>query len=450
MSFVQVWNRLIWKEVRESWTFVALGFLVPPVFLPAASSIPRREESLSFISYCGVVMVLATAVWAVRRFDSARPIADFSADHLPAPRRAAWSVLVFTRALTAGALGAWFGLWAGPVCAPPSLAGISLAWGVCFAAVYLACWLVGAAWSCWAAIVLGLIWAFSAGLVLVPTADQTWQDALRDIGSVTRVNASLGLGAMLGTLCLMTWPRRGDARRRRLAALGTAVLVAGSLVFAQRSTIFPKSNESVDEETNNGPFDVIYEPGSPLRVEVWRRADRSVNVLLKDCRTEAAPGRVFEPETRALGMVHERYVYLAQQRPSEDRVRLIEWDAERNIVRTAASLGAGRRAFDRCSPAWSPFSTMLSGLTREVGFVDPLGRYALLIFASQAGGGQDLWLADLRAGSARVILANSVFGNMQAVWPDGRAILSGYDEPIEIHLRTGTVRTLDIPGKLGG
>lgn len=452
MSGLEVWKRLLWKELREGWVFVCLAALLPAIVIPlAASKLPAptdlrmalilKSGSITMlISGVANIAVLSIVVWGARR-GQRRRVPDHS---LPVGSRTAWFVRFFAPLIVAAGIGALSGVWSSATIGWTHVSFLALIWAGLYAVAFASAFLLSSAGTIWLGLVVGALVACAFTGSLMPNHWGTWKDQTKDIFEAARMCAGVVAGAFAGNTLLGLARINSRSLRLRIGAIGLALAILAAFIVAesQRST----------GEAAAGPSDYedFIPSASSSEVLFLSRIDAdTMEVALRDVGLDHKYTRRFPFPTRALGFTSKTQVYLLRQTKGTETVSIVVWNPVANSVRTAATIPAGRDALTR---GWFPgFSVawMLSSLNRR-GFVSPSGGYVVAVLPSAGGAGQDLWVTDLKTASSKLVLANTIFGAREVAWSPGRAVIFGSGNAVEVDLAARSARMVVIPGAEGG
>lgn len=426
-----IWRALVWKELRV-WRQLAVMALVMPPMLLGASAGFGKGSAVSLLIRTSAAFTFATllVMWGAMKAAHEKRSEDFTAAHQPVPPAVQWLVSFAFPLIVASAMGGWYGMWARAAdhWEAADLTAITGALiGACVFAIAHFLSELSAKWSAAFVVALGA----AAGLSVLLTMSVAEARAI-PFSALVIVLAGTVVGSLLFGVLLTRRPRRV----RRWAALSVFPVMALLLVW---NLGIPRGRHGILNPYADYIVPRIDSADWAAHVcEVHLAAsERDTAIEFRNDRTGRTVIRRFETATVPLDFQDDGHALLIQQKPDEDAVRVLLWDAATNAVTAIAVIPAGSRA-------------LIHGRFSPLGFADPRGRYLLVALRSMVGEGRDLWLVDLDSEQSTVVRGNALFAFDWAQWSGGRAFLSGEGNPLVIDLKAGTARLFTLPAERKG
>ncbi|MDO8586025.1 MAG: hypothetical protein Q7T82_03200 [Armatimonadota bacterium] len=458
MSAWQIWKRLLWKELREGWLPLLIIIVAPAVLFSAARAVYEYSPSRTMLnSVAAFGPPLIVAFWAASKSGGRGGAKAFAAAHLPSTPLADWLSAFAAPALVSGFTGALYGRWSSQTAGGAFVPLCELLGAIYFASIFMLCRFLSRAFSMWPAVAAGAIWTFWNGSIFVAVAYAPEMVRSDFVGLIKESIASMRNLALLvlaasavGSLAFGVFLSRQTLPRRRIVSLSSALIAALAVGVPFAVTYYA----FMAGRSPSGSSSAIYTLDGSIAITTGSAAKgRLPDVLAAfvDKRLGLNRTRSFSDTTRAIGLRDRRYVYLVSQKPDEDRIHILVWDAQTDRIREAmsfyAGVGAMRGPVSDATYDLSGDDKVAHSRIDAVGAVSPDGKHALIYCDSPQGDGLDLWLASLRDKTGKLIIANTHFARGPVVWTSARAIVSGEGPAMDIHLKTATAKPLPAPAK---
>ncbi|MEN6372878.1 MAG: hypothetical protein ABFD64_12800 [Armatimonadota bacterium] len=409
MNNLTMWKRMLWKELRTGW-LIGLYALALPIVLHTI----RRLGGQAFITFQPVNLLLFWVALIAARKGSIKSEQGHIETHLPIQPIIQWIIGNVILMIAAGLIGAWAGGFLGYYLNKDVTVYLT-AWMLFYSAIFAVSYLFGFIVNTWFALFVDLVWLLLF-LAVLPKDD---------IVFMMICNTVLLAGSLVGTYHLHLTMQRVLIKRKQLVSTGVALIVLASLILA-----FIVANNNT-ESSDSGDF--LVSPDDSYVVALGENPVTGDTVEMSDRVKGKTISRTFEHRSYLLGVTDRRMIYLAQQKPDSNEVKIIVWDSARNTLRQLASVPTGKNALANTRTPLIMFQPIY--LSR--GFVSSDARHALLITKSQAGGGIDLWLVDLVNNRSKILIANMFLSTYSVVWTSKKAVLSSYEKVIvEVDLQT--------------
>lgn len=448
MRRLDVWKRLLWKELREGRFVMLAAIAAPPLLFPRALAFGSGSWQRGLFAFPAAAgLHIAVGLWAAGKGNGKRQTAEYSAAHLPVHPLAEWVTSVVVPVLALAAAGMWFGYWAS---APgdPDKRIMSLMGALDLPTTYLVCYLIATVISNWAAIIFGGFRVIGGTLISVWTLTPMLPPSGNGFSEANLFVISTATGAFVGTFLFAAMSQKRSIGFRQVVSLLAMVVIAfgPSVSMLDIGDLLPKNSHSTTISVGSmdtdgmirvgyrcvGPDDYRYEVVSARYgfrpVTSWRNSPIT-SAQAKFWRNARERTRTFQEETQIIGTAGHS-VYIAQQTSPNQGVKVLEWDALTNDVHQRAVIPA----YGEALPGGNDFNDRASQPS-------PDGHYLLKYLNSMRGGGFDLWAVDLRTGKSRVALfCQSVAWGDSVFWFDHKAVIAQTDHAIEIDLRTMTTK----------
>lgn len=389
---MRMWQRLLWREYRESAPFVLIGVALPILLLAF------RKYRGDIVLLPVMVIMVMVAVWAAARAQEKRD----SELPLPVPLRLASRYLlpvigVSMIGLAVGCLAA-FRFYPS---AHPNL--IPLTIGLCIV-IYMLCLVGSSVLTLIPAIFMGLVGVFISFALLFdnpPLAVFHW------------------LPLRLLCVALVTavfWEGYRGRGRLVIARIALPVLMTVAIFWA------PLSNIEIDNLTHTSSS---LPPSAPV-IAVYNSFDSEGTlsmdydhiqrgyICLFDKRTPRryfiSPARIAPSGDyiRSLACLDRRVVLFAVQAPKDVNIRVVAWDAPTGQVNERFRFTGWRGMISRY-----PYASQ-----------SPDNRYLLLGVDSKIGLGYDIWLLDMQRNGATLVVPNveyrsDDYSSPETIWTPG-------------------------------
>lgn len=429
MNRLQVWQRLVWREMREGWVISLAAIALPPVLFPQGDRFPHDNPYRGLLYGLGVYGIqLLLVIWGAVRGERKRKSGTFELEHLPVSPKAEWLFSFALPFVASALLGVWSGIFLRNHSVYPVPAGavdyaLSFAVGYYFALIA----------SQWIALLLGIIH-------LVTGNSFSLSGSYTDIHSMM-VTASVALGCAAGSFYYLAQHGRKSRAFRQLASLGIVVLFALiPIPFGPDFRMVFHKSPKVGHVEELHDWDASHDSGPPYWLTIRRDPEKdSRKIIYTNELTGEKRVHEFAPRIEILTVQDKTHVYMLQKRPSSRIINLLLWDIRRDNVTRLISFDSG--TVETKDNAW--------------GNISPDGRYILVNMASLIGQGSDTWLVDIKRKRAEIVIPAASFvgwfvfpgeTDMVVRWQGEKAIMSGA-ELREIDLNNFTSRHLDVPFK---
>jgi len=420
MSLRAVWLRLLWKEMRESWTIVGICLALPLVLMPLCRRVDEGFRSV--LLYMGLVIcALLIALWAVDRVHNRGLVRAKSRTQLPVPLPLRWMATFVLPlpipVLTGSVLAVMLHMYDAKVPFAYFLTVLVLGMMSLF-------WLTTALTTLITpipAVLVGTGWAM---VIVYYLGEDMWQTP----NHALFVRA--GLAALLASLVWEFFARRFRYLPGRLVAMFAllAIILGPTSLFSDLNTMVAQARSNQDSGGGIGYYEtpdhavlLQEENGENRQTKVWEN-----RLAYHDRRTDIYKSRVMQEYFTPLGIVRETRVLLMQQQPAERALHLLEWETRSDQVREIMHLPAQQGDIFRL----------------RYTNADPQGRYLLLGFRSRRNTGSDLWLIDLAQKRATLVLTgiqHLEWFNSDAnscTWLPDHALLTSYSGTVRVDLAT--------------
>lgn len=428
MSNLTMWKRLLWKELRTGW-LIGLFLLVLPIVLLVAEQFGDNV----FEIFAPVITVAIAMTFIGIRDGSAKSVQNHFDTHLPIHPAVQWAIEYVIPLVVAGFIGLWSGFLISLYAYNIDFLNYAIAWMVFFAALFAASHFISSVSYTWLALSMVSLWLGSF-IVALPT-DNGFADDTVGMKTMTQYNAIILAGAFVGTFLHHVMLRRMLYKRRRLISVGVSVLVIALLVMMN---VAVTGNSISGNEASSDTDDIWVSPDHSYIVDLKRKPG-GVELKITNQYEGKIINKTLKDQSWLLGATDRRMVYLAQQEMGRNEVKIVTWDSTRDTLQQLATVPAGKNAF---TSARRPLK-IIPPPYLERGFISPYARYALLILKSQAGGGFDLWLVDLKSKQSDILIANRFFPSYDVIWTDRKAVIYEIidlyrgEEIVEVDLQAG-------------
>lgn len=422
MRSISMISRLLWKELREGWLVVMIAAIAPPlIFKVASQQGPETKQVLQFmVSICSLASIV---IWAVLKGERLRNEEKLPLAHLPANVILERMVSLGLPLIISAFAGAWFGrtfaVYAarGPVehYAVAAAAMFAL-WG---ALAFAACCLISATISSWASIAVGIAW------IIVGMGMRESIPSIRYIGQGPW--DYMIRSCVTSIACLALFLVLSHKRRLRFAWAPPLVLLAAIML----GPLVVELIHSSQEHRAHYVTSLISSDGAVQAGQIIYSQGRST-LLYTNRMTMNTVRKSFDGMTIPIAVDNRGFAYLVQCTKRRN-LHVISWDG-RNSRRIADI--PGRRDLLEWSYSRWRFSS-----------ISPDRRYVLFSTGSQLGRGSDLWVVDVSAREAWIVVPNQLDVVERASWLGNRVALSGRSPRIQIaDLHTRKTSVLRIPG----
>ncbi|HEY3377230.1 MAG TPA: hypothetical protein VGL77_07005, partial [Armatimonadota bacterium] len=414
---MRIWQRLLWKEFRESSPFVLIGVVLPLLCL----AFSKFRGEIIGLPIC--IVIVTVAVWASARAQEKRD----GGLPISVPQRLASRFLllilgVIPVGLSLGCLTAF------RLDEAVQLDMIPLTLGVCVL-VAVFCTVISSVYALIPAVVAGVLLAL-VSFTTFHSPELFWVQ-LRILFAVL--------------VFAVFWDGYRGKRRVLIGRIALPVLLALAVFWGVIG----------DGETGDMPHSSSQSPSTAPRIAVGNffysdgtlsldyDRSRQETICLLDRRIPRryfiAPERIAPPGDylRSLTCLDRRVVLFAVQAPKDAQVRVVAWDVHTGQV-------AERFRF-------TGWRGMMAGYCYTSH--SPDNHYLLLGGDSKIGQGDDFWLLDLQRNHATMVAANAERGRYndnrdaalrEAIWTPDRLILRLEMRSLIVDLRTLRVAPLQL------
>lgn len=337
---LHIWQRLLWKEWRESWPVLAVGVLLPLLLLPGLRN-PRWGSNLDAIAFSSVALIsILITLWAVNRVSGRMPGKPGTRGVLPLTGLTRWVDLYLPAALVPAIIAVPLGMLVVVASNRDGAPGEFVAAMVLFLLVnYALSTVLARVLSPIPGILAGVTWLFMA------FDEVTMDQEMRHYVIV--------IAAML--LASLPWEALAAKHRyglgRFAAIFVMAGVIGGLLVYPQ---FRHDTAVNIEQLPLHGPS--RYLPSSYIESSsggLVALSGARGEFLLRDSSGREIGRVVLDDDVQPLEFIGQTGALFLQQQPGKT-ARLLAWDARDNQVREVAKLALEPKVFSKAvSPAMS-------------------------------------------------------------------------------------------------
>lgn len=451
--------RLCWKEFCQGWMLLLAGCVIPP----AGIMLNGRIGVGPFPSMVALFLLLAfTAILAARLAADNRYHRSFTGVHLPLhPAAAGWVAFLLHGAIAAAA-GTLFAAWSLLLQHHRIVfTGIFPAPGLLFFAVFAIAYALSAAYTAWAGMAGGVIWAFTRESIqyaeltmiggrMIQAPMHSWSPnpllaVLYNYWSPGVVAIIIFYVTCITAAALVVLLQQFSRPTSPLArGLLAGILLAGVIGYPTWRNLHNDQRLGAAYATAG-----IHSPDGSLAVEYLPQpGGEAAELRFTDYRRSLTAVHRFAEVVKPLWLDGREAVIVAREAPRGTHMTLVRWEVATGRTTELLSLATKQDALYQSGygyAIWSGDSFFAS--------VSPDGRYALMSLPSllyEEWGQRDIWAFDLSRRTVSLLLPVFYSEGVKVGWRGSQAILSGVGAPLAIAFPEMTTRRLESAAVKGG